>query len=87
MWWKQLHEILNSEETLQAISKEITDEDDQNMREGLGILELLAMEEIGDFEGTWSPILQMIASSEVVSSEIATFLLSSIGKKDLQEEV
>ena len=67
MWWKQLHKILNSEETLQAISKEITDEDDQSMRTGLGILELLAMEEIGDLEGTWSPILQKIASSEVVS--------------------
>ena len=36
--WKQLHEALNLEESLEALSKNVVDKDDINMREGMGIL-------------------------------------------------
>ena len=59
------------------------DEDDRNMWEGLGILQLLAMEHMGTPDTTWSPLLQKIASSTEVSAAIAAFLLRSLNQKDI----
>ena len=87
-WWILLNQALNSEDTLDAISKEAVDQCDLDMREALAILQLLVMEKNpAALAGAWSPLLEKIAASEEISNSVADFLLSPFSKKDLQEEI
>ena len=87
-WWKQLHQAINANETLEALSKAPVDPDDQDMREGLAILQVLVMKKAPTaVDSGWSPLLRKVASCKPVSQAIAKFLLDSIKEKDLKEEV
>ena len=87
-WWKSLHTSLNAEESLEALAKESIDAYDVNMREGLGILQLLVMHKNPDLlGGKWSPIMKKISTCEDASKKVTEYLLSSYAKKDQQEEL
>ena len=87
-WWTTLHKTLNKEESLEALSKESVDSYDENMKEGLGILQLLIMKRCpAALEGQWSAILKRISACEVASKKITDYLLSTYSKKDIHYEL
>jgi len=56
---------LNAEESLEALEKAAIDEYDVRMREGLGLLQVLVMQNCpGASEGKWSQVLKRIAVCE-----------------------
>ena len=87
-WYDKLNQALNATETLEVLSRAPVDPYDQEMREGLGILQMIVMKKApGLLKGTWSPLLQKIASCEDASYAIADFLLRPLSKRDYLNEV
>jgi len=79
---------LNAEESLEALEKATVDDYDLRMREGLGLLQVLVMQNCPSAsEGKWSQMLKRIAVCESARSAVTRFLLESINKKDLYDEV
>ena len=70
------------------MSKKVVDQDDQDMREGLAILQVLVMKAVPTaVNGSWSPLLKKVAAWKPAAEAIAEFLLVPFSKRDLQEEV
>jgi len=87
-WWIQLHEALNAEDSLEALSKDAVDDYDHRMREGLGILQILVMQKCPlVVDGMWSQVLKKVSSCGIASRAIADYLLSNISKKDIHDEI
>jgi len=57
-WWNKLQYALNTNGEFEALSKEAVDDYDHQVREGLGILQLLVMIKCPTAaNGFWSPVL------------------------------
>ena len=87
-WWRSLHEALNAPKTLEALTKEATDNYDIDSRTGLCILQLIVMKKAPKVaEGSWSPLLEKVASCSKVAYAIADFLLKPFSKAQIMNEL